>query len=90
MPPSKVGLMEHTKRAEFEAGWVSYQCKEIIDLPNPEFWGWNQIESKCFEPKWQDVDNPIDAEKVVTVTCSCIKAKSTSCQCRKQNVDCIN
>ena len=33
--------------------------------------------------KWQEIENPIDPERLLTVTCSCIKAKSSSCQCSR-------
>ena len=89
LPPSKLGLIEHIKRASYEAGWVVYQCKENVELPNPELWAWKKTESGQFEPKWQNIADSIDAEKVVTATCSCVKAKCTSCQCSKQNLQCI-
>ena len=89
LPPSKLGLIEHIKRASYEAGWVVYQCKENVELPNPKLWVWKKTESGQFEPKWQNIADPIDAEKVVTATCSCVKAKCTSCQCSKQNLQCI-
>ena len=35
LPPSKVGHIEHIKKAAFEAGWVAHQCKEDVDLSSP-------------------------------------------------------
>ena len=45
LPPSKVGLIEHAKRAAYEAGWVVYQCKENLELPDPLEWKWQQSEN---------------------------------------------
>ena len=81
LPASKAGYIEHIKRAAFETGWVAYECKENVDLPSPELWGWKLTENRAFLPKWQEVENPIDPERLVTVTCSCIKTKCSSCQC---------
>ena len=89
LPPSKAGHFEHIKRAAFEAGWVAYQCKENVDLPSPELWGWKLTENGNFLPKWQEIESRIDPERLVTVTCSCIKAKCSSCQCSRLGIGCI-
>ena len=82
LPPSKIGLIEHAKRAAYEAGWAWYKCKENVELPNPEMWGLRKTKSGRFEPKWQDIQDPIDAE-TVTQTCGCLKGKCINCLCRK-------
>ena len=87
--PPKAGHIEHVKRDAFEVGWVAYQCKENIDLPSPELWGCKLTENGKFLPKWQEIENPIDPKRLVTVTCSCIKAKSSSCQCSRLEIGSI-
>ena len=82
LPPSKNGLLQHCRRAGYEAGWVQRQCLEDVDLPDPLMWGWSKINDE-FVPKWQDVENP-------TATCSCTKAKCTNCLCSKQNLECLS
>ena len=89
LPPSKVGLIEHAKRAAYEAGWVVYQCEENLELPDPQEWGWQRSENGQFAPQWQKIVDPIDPIKVVTVTCMCVKAKCTNCACSKQVLDCL-
>ena len=86
LPPSKTGLLQHSKRAAYEAGWVQRQCLEDVSLPDPLMWGWSRVDDE-FVPKWQDVEHPIDAIKVVTATCSCAKAKCTKCS--KQKLECL-
>ena len=87
IPPSKVGLIEHTKRASSEAGWIAYQCKQNVSLPDPKEWGWILLNGK-YIPKWQDISNPIDAY-FVTQTCSCSTSKCLTCHCSKQNLGCL-
>ena len=89
LPPSKAEHIEHIKRATFEAGWVAYQCKENVDLSSPELWNWKLTENGKFLPKWQEIENHIDPERLVTVTCSYLKAKCSSCQCSRLGIGCI-
>ena len=87
LPPSRVGLIEHIKRAAYEGGWVYYHCMENANLPDPQEWGW-KLKSYRFIPKWQIVTDLIDPLDL-TVTCSCTKQKCTNCLCRKKNFECI-
>ena len=82
LPPSRSGLVEHAKRAAYEAGWTWFQCLENVDMPSPLEWGWREDNSGTFLPKWQDMEIPIEAEFVVS-TCSCVKAKCSNCNCKK-------
>ena len=68
---------------------MTHQCKENFDLPSPELWGWKLTENGKVLPKWQEIENPIDLERLVTVTCSCIKAKCSSCQSSRLGIGCI-
>ena len=38
LPPSRVGLQGHTKRACYQAGFIWKETYHDIDLPNPENW----------------------------------------------------
>ena len=87
LPPSTIGLIEHAKRAAYEAGWVAYQSKENVDVPIHK-WGWKMTENGQFEPKWQEMEHPIDA-LLMTAICSCKTAKCAKCQCSKHNLECI-
>ena len=89
LPPSKNGLLEHLKRAAYEAGWVVYQCIENVELPDPQNWGWKRIGNGRFVPQWQLCDNPIDPITVVTNTCMCVTAKCNNCTCSKLALDCL-
>ena len=87
-PPSKVGLLQHIKRAAIQPGWVDYQCKENTDLPDPSEWGWTK-RNGSYIPLWQDIDSPINIENVIS-TCSCQSKKCLNCQCAKKDVPCIS
>ena len=68
---------------------MAYQCKENVNLPSPELWGGKLTENGKSLPKWQEIENPTDPERLVTVTCSCIKANCSSCQSSRLGLDCI-
>ena len=87
IPPSKSGLVQHIKRASYEAGWIAYQCIQNIELPDPKEWGWNFING-VYLPRWQENPNPIDA-LIVTSTCSCVMSKCNKCICSKHNLQCL-
>ena len=84
LSPSEIGFLEHSKPAAYKAGRVAYQLKENVQLPDPRFFSWS-FNRHEFVAKWQDFQNPVDTEKVVKITCTCMKAKSTNFQCRKQH-----
>ena len=87
LPPSKIGFIEHIKRASYDAGWVAYRCVQNVKLPNPQQCGWNMINGQ-FEPRWQVIHNPLDA-LVVTAVSSCVKQNYCNCQCSRQKFECI-
>ena len=87
LPPSKLGLTEHIKRAAYEAGWVQYQCIKNMTLPNPNGWGWGLYNGK-YSPTWQVTTEPIDEDLVIT-TCSCTTEKCLRCKCVTQKLQYI-
>ena len=40
IPLSKLGLIEHTKRACLQGGWLWRECLHNVLLPDPTLWGW--------------------------------------------------
>ena len=87
LPPSKLGLIEHIKRAANAAGWVEYQCVENVSLPNPIGWGWGRTNGK-YSPTWQVTTQTIDTEDVTTI-CSCSKEKCNKCRFTSKKLACI-
>ena len=87
IPPSKHGLTEHIKRACFQGGWIWREAISNIDLPDPENWGWKPVDGK-YHPKWQNSKPDIDVLDVCQV-CSCKKAISRNCKCKKLGENCL-
>ncbi len=45
LPPTKAALLEHIKRATYQAGYVWGQCLMAEQvLPSPGSWGWTECE----------------------------------------------
>ena len=51
---SRKGLLEHTRRAALQAGWIWKDCEFNVPNQCPTNWGWckNVIDGN-FLPKWQ-------------------------------------
>ena len=87
LPPSRIGMLEHAKRACYQAGWIWRHCISNTELPNPEQWGWKLVNGQ-YAPLWQTLEEQVDGE-VVTITCSCKSAKCKQCSCAKKGLGCI-
>ena len=70
LAPSKQALLQHTKRACFQAGYVWKESIEDLFLPSPTLWGWLFDEVHGFGPCWLSSNSSCDLDKFVT-TCSC-------------------
>ena len=90
IPPSRVGLIEHIKRAVYYAGWINYQCVENVDLPDPCGWGWGLSDGE-YLPTWHTrPENDSTTAELVTMICSCGTEKCTNCRCAKvTNFECL-
>ena len=89
IPVSRKGLVEHTKRACLQAGWLWREALSNVDRQDPTKWGWNKDDSK-FVPKWQTVTgDDSDIYKVIQVCTNCKKALCKKCKCKKDNLKCL-
>ena len=84
LPPSKIGLLEHVKRACYQGGWIWRHCITNTVLPDPEQWGWRLIDGQ-YIPLWQTLAEQVDSE-VIT---SCKTVKYQQCSCARKGVNCI-
>ena len=50
LPPYH-GLLQHTKRACLQAGWLWYEGLSNVNTQDPENWGWTFVDKK-YVPKW--------------------------------------
>ena len=82
IPPSRAALVEHTKRAAYQAGHCWNQAlKARPVLPSPGNWGWTLYDGK-WEPYWTALP---DVTKVCRelVRCGCKKGCRGRCSCLK-------
>ena len=75
IPPTRAALIEHCKRAAYQAGYVWGQA--LIPnprLPNPQEWGWN-LENGVWRPLWTTLP---DVMKICQefIHCGCRKRMS--------------
>ena len=89
IPPSRLGLIEHVKRAVYYAGWINFQCVENVHLPDPGDWGWGLVDGE-YLPTWHKPENSSSTAELVTMVCSCGTKKCTDCRCAKvANFECL-
>ena len=87
LPPSRLGLIEHVKRASYQSGWIWSLCEKEVLLPDPSFWGW-KVDKDEHVPKWQEIESDVDVHSILK-TCNCPSAKCKSCFCSKNNYSCL-
>ena len=88
LPPSREALLQHTKRACYQAGYLWQESESDLDLPDPKLWGWTFNEDRGLIPCWLTATSTIDLEKFVT-TCSCKTGKCERCKCANAGISCI-
>ena len=82
IPPSRSGLLQHFKRAAYASGWVAFQCAENVVLPSALEYGYKTLTNGQLVTNWcNDECDPLH----LTSTCSCTKAKCTSCNCSRKS-----
>ena len=88
IPPTRGALIQHVRRAVYQAGhcW-SQVCKPIMNLPLPEGWGWTRHGSGKWTVVWSHLP---EASKVCAelLHCSCTKGCERRCKCRIAALSC--
>ena len=90
IPPTKSALVEHAKRAVFQAGYVwgqSLTAQQI--LPSPSLWGWTPIENNWI-PYWTQLPRAVKAMAHLMIRCKCSTRCTGNCTCSKEGVDCTD
>ena len=83
---SREGLIEHTKRSCYQAGYIWQECLDNVVQPEPTQWGWTKKEGKLV-PRWKAVKT-FDISSV-TSTCSCKINSCKNCKCYKNEKACL-
>ena len=87
IPPTKHALIEHVKRAIYQAGFVWAQSlSRIQELPPPQNWGWQDVEGN-WHPLWTILPEVSKACQILT-RCGCEKNCTGNCKCHKCQLPC--
>ena len=87
IPPTHDALIEHVKRATYQAGHVWAQAlNPEPQLPSPGAWGWKR-DGQCWIPRWTTLPEASDACRKL-LKCGCQKSCSGRCKCGQANLDC--
>ena len=85
LPPSQAALVEHIKRAAYQAGHVWAQMFVAVPtLPSPSEWGWLQTIDGGWEVKWTILAEAFQACREF-LRCLC---KTSQCKCVKASLQC--
>ena len=68
IPLSKLGLIEHTKRACLQGGWLWRECLHNVLLLDPTLWGWKKSVEGLI-PCWQQCGDYIQVNNIIQ-TCT--------------------
>jgi hypothetical protein len=87
IPPTSAALLQHTKRAAFQAGHLWGQSLHAnAKTPSPADWGWVR-DGDTWSPQWSLL---ADASKACRelVKCACKSNCTGRCKCYKSNLPC--
>ena len=89
IPPTKDALLQHAKRAVYQAGiWSTCYQNEPI-YPNPQEFGWRVEEGK-YVPLWMTLPEASKACKEL-IKCGCKSSRGcTTCKCAKSGLRCTD
>ena len=88
IPPTQAALIEHTKRAAYQAGHVLGQMfLPAPKLPSPADWGWVSTSTGGWEVKWTTLPEASKACREL-LRCCCKKWCRGKCKCVKAQLQC--
>ena len=89
IPPTHTALIQHIKRAVYQAGYVWGQSLLTQqELPSPGNWGWEECEGEWI-PKWTDLPEACVACHEL-IRCGCKKSCHGRCKCYTSNLSCTS
>ena len=89
LPPTVAALIEHTKRAVYQAGHCWGQMMTPSQkLPSPNDWGWKKTASGGWDVIWTTLPEASEACREL-LRCGCkIDYKRGRCKCHKVSLEC--
>ena len=88
IPPTKAALIQHTKRATYQAGYCWAQVMIPAPyLPLPCEWEWKKEEPNGWEANWTTLPEAKAACRELP-RCGCKKGCRRQCKCQKAALQC--
>ena len=88
IPPTMGALVQHVKRAVYQAGHIWGQCLQgDPTLPSPAAWGWERTDNSPWRHCWTTLPKDSKAWHEL-LRCGCKKACSKRCMCVKAKLKC--
>ena len=88
IPLTKAALVQHIKRAVYQAGYCWAQATTPSpDLPCPSEWGWKRKEPCSWEANWTSLPEATVACREL-LRCGCKKGCKKNCKCSKAALQC--
>ena len=88
IPPTSNALLQHIKRAAYQAGhiWAS-SLVAYPSYPSPECWGWVKDDTGCWQPLWTTLPPAVKSCRQL-IKCGCKKECKSHCRCTKASLNC--
>lgn len=88
LPPTRDALIQHTKRAAYQAGhcWAQMMTP-APELPSPREWGWNKNPSGGWSIIWTTQPEAAEACREL-LRCGCKAGCRGRCKCQKAALQC--
>ena len=88
IPPTQGSLLQHVKRAVYQAGYCwSQPLNPIMELPISHEWGWKSSSSGTWEVLWSELPEASQVCREL-ICCGCTKGCRTNCKCKKAALSC--
>ena len=88
IPPTQGSLLQHVKRAVYQAGYCwSQSLNPMMELPQPNEWGWKSSSSGTWEVFWSELPEASQVCREL-ICCGCTKGCRTNCKCKKAALSC--
>ena len=85
LPPTKDALLQHTRRAVYQAGVWTMSTQTHLVVPSPQDFAWTKV-SESWVPVWMTIPE-VSRSCSELVKCSC-KGDCTNCKCSKAILNC--
>ena len=87
IPPTQGALVQHVRRAVFQAGYIWGQALIVQqEVLSPTEWGWKESESMLV-PNWTDLPEASVACQEL-IRCGCKKSCQGLCKCFRAHICC--